>query len=156
VPAPRSSDTPAKAKAERERGRPSKYNEARVKRIVDAISAGATRKAAAEYAGIDQTTLIRWEQVYSNFANAIKEAEGQAEIKFTTTLAKAAQNGDVRAAMFWLERRRPKDWGRKYEEYDMVALVRETCRQMGLTDFETDAAVAEAEREMAEARTRSR
>ena len=40
--------------------RPTKYTPEAVKRITDALSAGASRRAAADYAGIDQDTLANW------------------------------------------------------------------------------------------------
>jgi hypothetical protein len=41
-------------------GRPTKYTAARVLRLVSAIAEGKSRAAAAEAAGIGETTLERW------------------------------------------------------------------------------------------------
>jgi hypothetical protein len=81
----------------------------------------------------------------STFSNAVTRAEAEAEVACTGTIKKAAQDGDWHAAAWWLERRRAEDWGRK-DRIDIVAVVRVMAAQAGLSDEETSAAVAEAER----------
>lgn len=45
--------------------------------------------------------------------DAIKEAEGRAIARNVALIQKAAQNGNWQAAAWWLERKYPKEWGRK-------------------------------------------
>jgi hypothetical protein len=78
------------------------------------------------------------------FRNSVTRAEAEAEIACTGTIKKAAQDGEWHAALAWLERRRPEDWGRK-DRVDIVQVVRVMAQQSGLSDDETAAAVAEAE-----------
>jgi hypothetical protein len=93
-----------------------KYDANRERRIVDALRGGNTLKAAAAYAGVDETTLHRWRKRYAGFASRVDLAQAEAEVTVVTHLVAAVQGGDVAAAKFWLERRRPDDWGPKTSE----------------------------------------
>lgn len=94
-------------------GRPTKRTPEREQRLLTALAAGNTRKAACHYAGIDLHTLGRWMQI-ATFATAIEKAETDAEVRFVAQIAKAAQDGTWQAAAWWLERRRPLDYGRTW------------------------------------------
>lgn len=91
--------------------RPTKYTPERVKKIIDAIKVGATHELAASYAGINQDTLTDWKKRYSDFSDAIKEAEGGAAIKWLALIDKAAVK-TWQAAAWKLERRYPESYGR--------------------------------------------
>lgn len=80
-------------------------------RLLEALRQGSTRRRACALAGISEDTLARWQRENADFAGAVIKAENQAELTFVKTLLKAAKRGDVRAAKFWLERRRPQEWG---------------------------------------------
>jgi hypothetical protein len=114
-------------------------------RVLQAIRAGNTREATANYAGIGRTTLFRWLEQgeastsgqYRDFWNAVKKAEADCEVRNVGIIQMACQGGQVlerktvtkadgavevsekysraewTAAAWWLERRRPDDWGRK-------------------------------------------
>jgi transposase-like protein len=135
--------------------RPTKYTPERVARIVEALEGGNTRRAAAMAAGIDEGTLERWVRRYAGFAGAGREAEAQAEVAHVSTIKQASDSGDWRAALAWLERRRNEDWGRR-DKVEIVNSVRELARQAGATPEEEAAAVAEAERVLAEMRKGAR
>ena len=92
--------------------RPTKYTPETVKRIVDALAAGNTRRAAAAYGGIDEDTLGRWLRRYADFADAVKNAEAQAEVGHVARIAQASAAGTWQASAWWLERRRHADWGK--------------------------------------------
>lgn len=101
-------------------GRPSKLDELRAKRIVDAIKAGASRTGAAKCARVHRATLMDWlargrdgEQPYADFLDRVREAEGGVEERITTALLEAIEKGHVGAMCFWLERRRPDEWGKR-------------------------------------------
>jgi hypothetical protein len=117
--------------------------------IMRALRAGSTRTAAAEYVGVDRVQLWRWMKSDVTFRNAVTRAEAEAEVACTGTIKNAAREGDWHAALAWLERRRPEDWGRK-DRVDIVAIVRVMAAQAGLSDEETATAVAEAERYLKE------
>lgn len=137
------------AKGRPDIARPTKYSEQREALILNALRAGNTRKAASAYAGIDQDTFSAWMKRYSDFSDAVKKSEADAEVRHVANVAKAAGEGIWTASAWWLERRRSEDWGRK-ERVDIIATVRIMAQQAGLSDEETVAAVAEAERYLQE------
>lgn len=94
-------------------GRPSKRTPECERRILDALRAGNTRKAACAYAGIDLHTLARWSAAHATFATAIEKAEADAETRMVAQIAKAASGGTWTAAAWWLERRRSEEYGRR-------------------------------------------
>ena len=103
--------------------RPSKFTDDRVASIIAALEIGATRKDAALSAGVDYTTFLRWMQkgeaaksgMFYEFYHAASAAEGEARLKFTTTIAQAAAKGDWRAAMEYLSRRDRDNWSKRTE-----------------------------------------
>src|SRR5215211_6194992 len=111
----------AVAQERNRRGRPRKLTAKRQKAIVDAVRTGAHREQAAEAAGISRRSLQNWlargelggEQPYRRFAEAVREAEAQAELESLRTIEKAAAEGDWRARAWVLERRWPQRWGRQ-------------------------------------------
>lgn len=98
------------------RGRPTKLTPEVQQRIVEALAAGNTRKDSAAYAGIGYSTFEAWMvktgKIYREFQEAVKSAEARAVIRNVAIIEKAAQE-QWQAAAWWLERRRPDDWGRK-------------------------------------------
>lgn len=121
--------------------RPTKYTPAMVKKVLDALAAGVSRRAAAEYAGIDEKTLITWMQRYASFSSAVIEAETKVEVSAVVSIRQAWMAGDWRAAVEWLKRRRSKDWSETHR-LEIVSTVREMARAAGQDE---EAAVAEAE-----------
>ena len=74
-------------------GRPTDLNEKVQARVVEALRAGNTRRAAAAYAGIAEKTFHSWmrrgkgtdsersqEPCYVTFVNAVEKAEADAEV----------------------------------------------------------------------------
>jgi hypothetical protein len=102
-------------------GRPSKLTAETTERFCHAVRAGNTREAAAHYAGITSGLARQWcikgrqatSGKFFTFLTAVKRAESDAEIRNVALIQKAAQEGNWTAAAWWLERRRPKRWGRK-------------------------------------------
>lgn len=92
--------------------RPSKYKPETVKKITDAIRVGATYELACAFGGIHFDTFNEWRKKYSEFSDAIKEAEGSAAIKWLALIDKAATEGTWQAAAWKLERRYPESYGR--------------------------------------------
>jgi hypothetical protein len=106
--------------------RPSKYTPEVVKRIVDALSAGCTRKTAAAFAGVDESTFCRWLHRFADFASSVTLAEASCEVAMVATI-RAAAPSDWRAASWWLERRRHQSWGK----IDHVEIeIRETAARV--------------------------
>jgi len=97
-------------------GRPTRYTPERVAKILQAIRVGATQRAAAAYAGIDDSTVMRWKHKYPSLATAINEAEGAAMVGWLAKIEAAANEGAWQAAAWKLERRYPHEYGRSAVE----------------------------------------
>lgn len=95
-----------------ERGRPTKYTEEVVARVVQAVEMGATRRLAALYGGIGLTTLYEWQNEYPEFADRIKDAEARAAIRWLAKI-EAASEVSWQAAAWKLERLYPDEFGRR-------------------------------------------
>ena len=88
--------------------------------MLEAIRAGSTRKAAALHAGIHEVTLITWANRFANFANDIARAEADAQLRMEAIVMQAAIT-DWHAASWWLERRRPDDYGLRQNPETLAA-----------------------------------
>jgi hypothetical protein len=80
--------------------------------LLEALTAGNTRKAACACAGFSEDAFARYCTAYPNFAEAVREAEATAEIRNVGKIQQASEK-NWRAAAWWLERRHPQEWGRK-------------------------------------------
>lgn len=101
--------------------RPTKLSKKITDRIVEAISQGAYQDVAARYAGIDPATFYRWMDKgssddaapeYREFHDAVENAKAAAEVDAVLVINRAALDGAWQAAAWWLERTRPKKYGR--------------------------------------------
>lgn len=97
-------------------GRPSKLTPEVQQRVLQAIAGGNTKKDAAAYAGVGYRTLEAWladqRPAFQQFQQAVAQKEAEAVVRNVTLIQKAAAD-TWQAAAWWLERRRPDDWGRK-------------------------------------------
>lgn len=107
-----------------------KYTQERAQRVLEAISAGATRKAAAGHAGIDERTLYRWLERHVSFASLLRAREDDVEVRACAVIQQAALD-DWRAAAWWLERRRADEYGRR-DKVDLDLYIRQRAGEMGL------------------------
>jgi transposase len=90
--------------------------------IAAAIRSGNYADAAAKSAGIGETTYYQWlkrgesnakvDRPFREFREAIKKAEGEAEVH-AVALVRQAMPDNWQAAMTWLERRFPDRWRRR-------------------------------------------
>ena len=105
-------------------GRKTKLAPERQDKIVQAIRAGNYANVAAAYAGIGESTFYEWIQrgekaqsgLYSEFAEAVKRAEAEAEVHAVAIIRRAMPENWT-AAMAYLERRNPNRWGRRVKEH---------------------------------------
>jgi transposase len=88
-----------------------KWTPEHTQKVCEALRAGNTRRAACIYAGVSEDSLARWLQK-AEVADAIQKAEADAEVRNVAIIQKAAGETWF-AAAWWLERKRPEDWGRK-------------------------------------------
>ena len=101
--------------------RPTKLNLETSSAIVNALKIGATRKDAAGAAGVVYTTFLDWMRTgeaaksgqFHEFYDACTKAEHAARLNYTKVIAMAANGGDWRAALEYLKRRDPENWGDK-------------------------------------------
>lgn len=99
--------------------RPTKLTPETSAAIVTALTIGATRKDAAGAAGVEYQTFLNWMQrgeasksgIYFEFFESCTAAEYKARLGYLKTIAKAANDGDWRAAMEYLKRRDRDNWG---------------------------------------------
>lgn len=95
--------------------RQTKYNEDRHNRIVDALRAGNTRRAASWAGGIDPDTFGIWLRRFPAFSEAVKAAEADAELAMVQRVRTAADES-WQAAAWWLERKMKQDWSARQEQ----------------------------------------
>ena len=101
-------------------GRPTNLDDLVSKRVVDALNAGVSLVGAAYAARISRASLMEWlargrdgEQPYATFLDRVTEARGKAERKVVDALMIKIREGNVPAAIFWLQQRAPDEWNRK-------------------------------------------
>ena len=100
--------------------RPTKLTPEVRERIEKAIRAGSYAQVAARSAGISSSTYYRWLErgaeekrgIYRDFADAVEQAEADAEVHAAAVIRKAMSD-DWRAALAYLERRHPERWRRR-------------------------------------------
>jgi len=101
-------------------GRKPKLTKELQEQICRLISAGNYIKTACQASGISEQTYNNWKKwgeqrgkgEYSEFLEAVKKAEATAIAKNVTVIQLAARES-WQAAAWWLERKYPRDWGRK-------------------------------------------
>ena len=131
--------------------------------ILQTIRTGGTRSAAAGRADMNVRTLERWLSADAAFRRDIGQAEATAESRFAAIVAddalgRPAQYDDrgnvirrevhpnVASARWWLERRRPHEWGQRLA-IDVRAVIDRVAAENGL---DPDDLIREAETLMAE------
>lgn len=101
--------------------RPTKLTPEITERICLAIRAGNYAKVAAAMAGIGETTYYKWLEMaekpnakkeYKEFRESVEQAEAEAEVAAIARIRQAADNGDWKAAGWYLERKHGERWGR--------------------------------------------
>lgn len=126
-------------------GRPTKLDDIRAKKILDAIKAGASRRAAANAAGLSRDALQNWikrgeegDAEFSDFAYRVRLADAEAEQAHTRVVVEASLAGDLKASIFWLQSQRREEWG-------AGALQPQGQRaDVGAADLEADGALIES------------
>lgn len=97
-----------------------KFTEARRRAILDALRKGHTLTTAAAFAGITRQTLYNWlqrgekapEGNYGKFAMEVAQASAEAADVAINSVTGAFPD-DWRAAMEFLSRRFPDEWGKR-------------------------------------------
>lgn len=121
------------------------------------VETGSSPSAAARASGIDPKTLVNWVErgqeagrgPYYRFYKALMVARGKAEVRMTTIVSLSAER-DWRAAMAWLERRAPKEWGPQSK----TTLAGDPRHPLSVTAITPEQADEELLRRLREARDR--
>lgn len=104
-------------------GRKTKLTEEMIEEIAKHIELGMINKDVAQLVGISETTFYNWmnegenskddNNIFRKFYLKVKEAEAKAIKRNLAIIQRAANEGNWQAAAWFLERKRPEDWGRK-------------------------------------------
>lgn len=124
--------------------RPSKRTPEREDAIIRALEEGNTRRAAAATVGIDENTFGRWMLRFGGFADRVRKAEATAETLAVGVIHHGMLRGETADAKWWLERRRPDDYGRR----DRIELtIRQQAERLAAEfGLDPEALIMEAER----------
>lgn len=100
--------------------RPTDCTPERTAKVCEALALGVSWAAAAAHAGLDESTVTIWkqrgrdgEEPFATFLTAATRARASAEVRMAAIVLKSAQEGNAAAAQWWLERRRPAEWGKR-------------------------------------------
>lgn len=82
---------------------------------MDALRAGASRKAAARIAGISPATLAVWQNEYPEFLAQMEQAESELQLEALIQLQEARANGDAASTRWLLEKKFPEEFGKRID-----------------------------------------
>ena len=94
-------------------GRPTKFDDIKAQRILEAIKRGNSRAYAAGLVGVGVSTLYGWMAAYPEFREKVRAADAQAEQQVVSALFSLATDKTrphFEAIKFWLKTRRAKTW----------------------------------------------
>ena len=112
------------------RGRRVEVTKELIDRLVEAIAIGGTYALAAAWAGISKDTLERLRRraetakpgtALAELRDRMRQAEGQAAMRWLAMIEKAGREGEWRACAFMLERRYPETYGRRFSKVAMTS-----------------------------------
>lgn len=103
-------------------------DEQRVRKLLDALKGGVDINTASQFAGINYQTVYRWvergqrenerqeqgleplesEAEFYELWQSMRKARAEAVVRNMAQIQKAANQGDWKAAAWWLERATPK------------------------------------------------
>jgi len=99
----------------KKKGRKSKLDLDIVRKLVAAFNNDYNVREACVYSGIGKTTYYDWLEKNKEFADTISASQRKISMKCKLIIADRINNGDVRAAMWWLEHKRPEEFSLKAE-----------------------------------------
>jgi len=102
-------------------GRPTTFDEQVAERLVTMLRAGNYLGVAVSAAGVPMSTFKDWlrrgrsqkldDRPFAVFREKVESARAEGEARMVAVIARAAQEGDWRAAITLLEREFPERWG---------------------------------------------
>jgi hypothetical protein len=91
-----------------------KLDEGKKREVLAILTVGCSREAAARYVGCSPQTIRREIERDGQFAAEVARSEQQAEVYFVKSIRQAAQKEQYwRAAAWFLEHRRPEQFGKR-------------------------------------------
>jgi hypothetical protein len=112
-------------------GRRSKLTPGLEAALLAVIRMGGTNIAAIKHVRVDERQFYRWIERNARFRQSVHLPEAEAELRYTRPITEAANSGDWRASLAWLERRRPQEWAAprsarpEAQDAIIVAILRE-------------------------------
>jgi hypothetical protein len=94
-------------------GRPTKLDDVKARRVLDAIKSGSSRACAAGLVGVAVSTLYAWMAANPEFLERVRVADAHAERQVVDALFALATDKTrphFEAIKFWLKTRRAKTW----------------------------------------------
>lgn len=128
---PKSTEPPKKRKRKpdvtkyEQAGAPTKKNPETIRKILEALTQGASLEHAAQYAGINHQTLRNWRFSDQEFFDECEKARAKMEVGMLAVISNAAIKGQWQAAAWKLERIFPERYGRKFQPLAMATEVNE-------------------------------
>lgn len=102
----------ADALVKKEVGRPTKYSEEIVIKLESILKIGGTIEDACSYALISKETYYRWLEESLDFMTRMDSAKRYPDIAAKNTVVDSiVKDKDVNSAKWWLEKRRPQEFG---------------------------------------------
>ena len=129
--------------------RPTSLDDSVKARIVAAVEAGCGRRVAAQAAGVDRSTLLRWlasgrdgVEPFASLLREVQVAEARGEASCLDVI-RAASARTWQAAAWLLERRHPERWARREPKPPAAPLRQRSVSDMSLEEL---AAIVDQER----------
>lgn len=102
-------------KRNQDQGAPSVLTPSVVALLVAAFESGLPKTQAFRYAGISKDTYYRAIKDDEEFADKMRVAQQKLNFRAREVVAKAINNGDVRTAQWWLERKQKDEFSQRKE-----------------------------------------
>ena len=125
-------------------------------RLIEALSAGNYQRTSAIYAGVAPATLDSWlnrarherdedlDTEYTKLLQDVESAEAEAEV-YAVAIIRRSMTDNWTAAMTFLERKKPHEWGRKTIVEGGDKPIGIQAQLVALTDVDLDALEAKLE-----------
>lgn len=95
-------------------GRPTKKTLTTVRKLEEAFALGCTPTEAALFANISRETLYEWMRSDKEFSDRMESLKLKPVLRARQSMYNELEKGNVRLAMWYLERKRPKEFSLHY------------------------------------------
>jgi transposase len=119
-------------------GRPTKFTDDMVERVVRLCRLGLTNEELATSLDVSKSTIDKWIKEKEEFSSALKAGREESDSLVAKSLFEKAISGDTTACIFWLKNRRQFSWRDKHE-VESTSTVKHVVSREPLTDEEWQA-----------------